>query len=78
MVGTFGGRSGLLVRVKGETKYSKQIEGDRANYYWPVRFDVTDGFVGITQYQSTTNDKIERVLLSPVQVKQLISFVKRS
>jgi len=60
---------------KNEVEYSEKIEGTRGNYHWPVRFDYHGGFVGIDQWDG---DKItDRVLLSPVQVKALISFVRR-
>lgn len=60
--------------AKGETVYSDKIEGTRGNYAWPVKFDFTDGFVGIDQYR---NGEMDRVLLSQVQVRELIAFVKR-
>jgi len=58
------------------TEYSSQIEGTLRNYNWPVRFDHTDGFVGVDQYDEEGHVK-SRVLLSPVQVEELIVFVKR-
>lgn len=58
----------------GITTYSKDIPGARGNYEWPVRFDVTDGFVGVTQFDG--NKVKDRVLLSPEQVKKLIAFIK--
>ena len=60
---------------KNEVEYSEKIEGTRGNYRWPVTLDYQDGFVGIDQWDG---DEIkDRVLLSPVQVKALISFVRR-
>lgn len=59
---------------KGRTYYSARIDGARGNYNLPVRFDMTDGFLGITQVES---EKVsDRVLLSPEQVKKLIAFVE--
>jgi hypothetical protein len=58
----------------GTTEYSAEIEGTTGNYNYPVRFDITDGFLGVDQ---TKDGQIERVLLSPQQVKELIAFVKR-
>ena len=58
-----------------ETEYSLKIEGTRGNYDWSVQFDITNGFVGIDQI---TDGEIDRVLLSPTQVKELIAFVRRS
>lgn len=57
-----------------ETKYSEKITGERRNYNWAVRFDITgNGFVGITQYDGDTVK--DRVLLSPDQVAKLSRFV---
>lgn len=59
----------------GITVYSLTIEGAKGNYNLPVRFDITDGFLGIDQYD---NDVLQdRVLLSPVQFSELLAFVKR-
>jgi len=57
-----------------QTEYSTVIEGTRGNYNWPVTFDITGGFIGINQ---THESGIERVLLSPLQIRELIEFVKR-
>ena len=57
-----------------KTVYSEKIEGTSGNYAWPVKFDFTDGFVGIDQYKDGDTD---RVLLSPAQGRELIAFVKR-
>lgn len=54
------------------TTYSKKIQGEPGNYGWAVRFDKTGGFVGINQYEK--DDLKDRILLSPKQVKKLISF----
>jgi len=59
--------------MKGRTYYSEKIKGSPANHNWQARFDVTDGYVGINQYDGETLN--DRVLLSPAQVRQLIKFV---
>ncbi len=60
------------------TIYSLKIEGEPPNYNWPVSFDITDGFVGIDQYKDYAERRtIDRVLLSPTQMQELIAFVKR-
>lgn len=58
---------------KETTDYSEKIKGAAGNYHWPVCFDKTDGFIGITQYDERGQVK-ERVLLSPRQVKELFGF----
>lgn len=59
------------------TRYSEKIKGDRRNYDWLARFDMTGGYLGITQLDGET--VTDRVLLSPAQVKELLDFVgKRS
>lgn len=55
----------------GITTYSEKIAGERGNHDLPARFDVTDGFLGITQ-----NDA--RVLLSPKQARELTAFIRRA
>lgn len=56
----------------GETKYSDKIPGDRGNYKWSVQLDLTDGYLGITQFDG--DEVKERVLLSPKQVEALLDF----
>lgn len=63
-----------MKRKKGDTVYSETIKGMRGNYDWPARFDFTDGFLGVTQFDETGTYKA-RVLLSPEQVKLLVGFV---
>lgn len=58
-----------------EWKYSEQIAGDKGNYDWPVRFDVHNGYIGITQWNDGSGD---RVLLSPGQLAELRKFLRRS
>ena len=31
--------------------YSEKIKGNPGNYDWQVRFDLTDGYLGITQFE---------------------------
>jgi hypothetical protein len=55
------------------TRYSEKIKGDRGNFGWLARFDMTGGHLGITQFEGdAVND---RVLLSPAQVQELLDFV---
>lgn len=56
----------------GTTRYSDKVPGQAGNYCQPVRFDMTGNYVGITQWK---DDGIERVLLSPAQVRALKVFV---
>jgi hypothetical protein len=61
--------------MRGRTYYSDVIEGASGNYNWPVTYDMSDGYLGITQ---TEGGKVkDRVLLSPKQVKELIEFSQR-
>jgi hypothetical protein len=66
------------LNTHGITDYSDVIKGERRNHDHAVRFDVTDGFVGITQYSDTPVGRVgDRVLLSPVQWRALVEFVGR-
>lgn len=56
--------------MRGRTYYSAVIKGTRGNYGMPVRFDKTDGYIGINQLT-------DRILLSPAQVKALIAFIEK-
>lgn len=57
------------------TTYGDMIKGDRRNYNWASRFDLTeDGYLGITQFDGVTVK--DRVLLSPKQVKELAAFIE--
>ena len=58
---------------KGITNYSERIKGSPRNYNWSVRFDLTDGCLGISQIEG--DEVKDRVLLSPTQVRGLIDFV---
>ena len=54
----------------------QKIAGDKSNYQWGARFDVTGrGYVGITQFDGGVVK--DRVLLSPKQVSELVAFVGR-
>lgn len=55
------------------TVYSDRVQGDVGNFDWTVRFDVTDGYVGISQWGDSG---CERILLSPAQMKALFEFVR--
>lgn len=61
--------------AKGETIYSEDIEGTQGNYNWSVRFDETNGFIGISQGHGEVVPG--RVLLSPNQVSELVRFAAR-
>jgi len=70
-----------MQKTNGVTDYSDVVEGARGNYDWPVRFDYTDGFVGITQYEvyeSVGQRQVkDRILLSPEQWQSLAEFVAK-
>lgn len=62
---------------RAETVYSEYITGERGNYQWSARFDMTGGrFLGITQ--SEDGNVKDRVLLSPKQVKELVDFIGKT
>lgn len=70
------GTSGACVyekepQMRGQTKYSDEFAGNERNHDLPVKFDMTDGYLGITQKHDNV---IDRVLLSPDQVKKLVAF----
>lgn len=58
------------------TSYSDTVRGDAGNHGFAARFDVTDGYVGINQYDD--GELTDRVLLSSAQVKALLVFLKVS
>ena len=62
--------------MKGITTYSEKIPGNSGNYHWSATFENIGGFIGITQEHFITGS-VERVLLSPRQVKALIAFVTK-
>jgi hypothetical protein len=61
--------------ARGDTTYSDEVPGARGNYGWPATFDLTDGYLGITQFEGDTVK--DRVLLSPRQVAALVAFVSK-
>lgn len=58
------------------THYSDEIPGARGNYNWPVTYDLTGGFLGITQKDENGKVK-DRILLSPKQAQELTRFLAR-
>lgn len=58
---------------RGITRYSEQHKGARGNYGWSARFDIMNGYLGITQFDGEVVK--DRVLLSPSQVQQLLEFI---
>ena len=65
----------MSVRETGITHYSDPIAGERSNHNWGVRYDWTDGILGVTQRDDNGAFK-DRVLLSPTQVRALLAFIK--
>ena len=61
--------------MKGITRYSQEVPGDEHNHGFICRFDVTDGYVGISQSDDGKRWS-DRVLLSPKQLRALIRFTK--
>jgi hypothetical protein len=62
-----------MARTNSTTTYSEKVKGARGNYGWLARFDLTDGYLGITQFEG---EKVkDRVLLSPAQVQELLNFI---
>jgi hypothetical protein len=59
------------------TKYSEKIPGTRSNHHQPARFDLTGQHLGITQWDPDDADAIDRVLLSPAQVRAMLAFLPR-
>lgn len=58
-----------------EIVYSEKIKGAPRNYRFAQRFDLTgDGVLGIQQFDG--DKAVDRVLLSPQQVKCLIAFLR--
>ena len=62
--------------MRGETRYSKMIPGDPGNYRNRARFDLTDDYLGITEWRKSDARMVERVLLSPAQVTALLQFLR--
>lgn len=61
--------------MRGITKYSHPITGTTTTHNLTARFDMTDGCLGISQWEGTEIKDAERVLLSKAQVKALIGFL---
>ena len=57
----------------GRTRYSEKIKGNRGNHNFQARFDLSYGYLGITQWDGES--VTDRVLLSPMQVQELLDFV---
>jgi hypothetical protein len=64
------------VKSKGTTNYSSRISGNRTNHGRAARFDITDGYVGIQEYEKDGKTVANRVLLTPDQWEILVEFVK--
>lgn len=60
--------------ARGDITYSEEIPGTRGNFNWTTTFDLTDGYVGITQKEADGTVK-DRVLLSPHQARELTAFI---
>lgn len=61
--------------MRGQTRYSDKIEGNRGNFNWSAKYDLTNGYLGLTQAEG--DEVKDRVLLSPAQVKELTEFIER-
>lgn len=56
------------------TKYSDSVKGDKGNHNQDARFDLSGGYLGVTQWDG---DKVtDRVLLTPKQVTEMAAFVE--
>lgn len=68
--------------MRGITKYSEPVAGTPSNYNLRVRFDLTDGMLGISQMHEGRDGpgSVDRVLLNKAQVDALLQFLgaKRS
>ena len=62
-------------RPKGRIDYSEVINGTERNFDRAVRFDVIDGFVGISQFGTKPPIYTERILLTKRQFIELVKFV---
>lgn len=60
--------------ANGITKYSRVVAGTHANHDLTARFDLTDGILGITQWQPDSRQH-ERVLLNKKQVEEMLQFL---
>lgn len=64
-----------MPKETGITNYSAHVPGEVRNHHRPLRFDYTDGFIGIQEYEPGGQIG-ERVLLSPKQWRELLKFVQ--
>lgn len=62
--------------MPGITRYSQSVRGIRANHNLTARFDLTDGLLGVSQWEGDTIARVDRVLLSRRQVRVLLEFVR--
>jgi len=69
-----------MKRRKGITYYSEEWPGSHSNYEWSVRFDITDGILGITQMHmeplSKDEQPLERVLFKPTASAGIIEVCR--
>ena len=59
----------------GLTHYSQEVPGTPMNHGFVVRFDLTDGYLGVSQ-RGRDSTWTNRVLLSPDQIQALLAFVR--
>ena len=57
-----------------DTRYSKRIKGAPSNWNLAARFDLTEGHLGIVNFDGPK--VTDRVLLSPEQVRELRKFLR--
>jgi hypothetical protein len=65
--------------ARDEIQYSDELVGDARNYHRNARFDFSDGYLGLTQWEGRRGPlgyrNLQRVLLSPAQVLALRQFI---
>jgi hypothetical protein len=61
--------------AKNDTVWSNQFAGDDTNYDLWVQFDLTDGYLGLSQGQKDYTKVDARILLTPAQVELLKAFL---
>jgi hypothetical protein len=61
--------------IDATTRYSPIIRGDAGNYTQYARYDITAGYIGISVW-GDKGGPVDRILLTPHQVEQLIAFVR--
>jgi len=62
--------------AKGITEYSAPIRGTVTVHNLTARFDMTDGILGISQWEGEEIARVDRVLLSKAQVSALLAFIE--